>query len=356
MQRKNPVNCLKQNFQDFRISRPEFGIKIARQGLYINRKYFPPIHERRRCSTPDGVVREKRPFSIDMDALRATNSRPGAGLSDLRNPGNPLILKIPVQTKEDNEHICLQNPGNPLILKILLQTKKDNEHIRLQNPGNPLILKIPVQTKKDNEHIRLQNPGNPLILKILLKILLQTKEEFFPKRDSPKGFIFITAGRDLRKTVTSQSLPERQDLKAQSCLAGSFICAQIPQVNDLRLRKSGFSSRVCPKSPSHRHCERSEAIQNTVNHWIASGCALAMTGLDPFETPPNPDRANADRWCPKTSFPPDFPNKTTSVAQKSHIQLPHYLIWRYEKRLVEIMMEAQKRNEEIRITVNTNYK
>jgi hypothetical protein len=47
----------------------------------------------------------------------------------------------------------------------------------LQNPGNPLILKILLQTKKDNEHIRLQNPGNSLILKILLKILLQTKEE-----------------------------------------------------------------------------------------------------------------------------------------------------------------------------------
>jgi hypothetical protein len=75
MQRKNSVNCLKQNFQDFRISRPEFGIEIARQGLHINRKYFPPIHERHRCSTPDGVAREKRPFSIDMDALRATNNR-----------------------------------------------------------------------------------------------------------------------------------------------------------------------------------------------------------------------------------------------------------------------------------------
>jgi hypothetical protein len=42
----------------------------------------------------------------------------------------------------------------------------------------------------------------------------------------------------------------------------------------------------CPKSQSRRHCERSEAIQNTVNHWIASGYALAMTGLDPFWTPP----------------------------------------------------------------------
>jgi hypothetical protein len=37
----------------------------------------------------------------------------------------------------------------------------------------------------------------------------------------------------------------------------------------------------CPKSQSHRHCERSEAIQNTVNHWIASGYAIAVTGLDP---------------------------------------------------------------------------
>jgi hypothetical protein len=40
-----------------------------------------------------------------------------------------------------------------------------------------------------------------------------------------------------------------------------------------------------PKSFSHRHCERSEAIRNTVNHWIASGCALAMTDTDPFEAP-----------------------------------------------------------------------
>jgi hypothetical protein len=32
--------------------------------------------------------------------------------------------------------------------------------------------------------------------------------------------------------------------------------------------------RGYPKSLSHRHCERSEAIQNT---WIVSGCALAMT-------------------------------------------------------------------------------
>jgi hypothetical protein len=43
--------------------------------------------------------------------------------------------------------------------------------------------------------------------------------------------------------------------------------------------------RGCPKSQSRRHCERSEAIRNTVNHWIASGCAFAMTGLDPFWTP-----------------------------------------------------------------------
>jgi hypothetical protein len=37
-----------------------------------------------------------------------------------------------------------------------------------------------------------------------------------------------------------------------------------------------------------RHCElrgmKQEAIRNTVNHWIASGYALAMTELDPFET------------------------------------------------------------------------
>jgi hypothetical protein len=26
-------------------------------------------------------------------------------------------------------------------------------------------------------------------------------------------------------------------------------------------------------------------IRNTVNHWIASGCALAMTDTDPFEAP-----------------------------------------------------------------------
>jgi hypothetical protein len=32
---------------------------------------------------------------------------------------------------------------------------------------------------------------------------------------------------------------------------------------------------------------------------------------------------------PKTSFPPNFPNKTTSVAQESHMPLPYYLIWRY---------------------------
>jgi hypothetical protein len=31
------------------------------------------------------------------------------------------------------------------------------------------------------------------------------------------------------------------------------------------------------KSPSHPHCERSEAIQNTVNYWIVSGCAFTMT-------------------------------------------------------------------------------
>jgi hypothetical protein len=35
--------------------------------------------------------------------------------------------------------------------------------------------------------------------------------QFFPKHDSPKGFIFITAGRDLRKTLASRSLPERQN-------------------------------------------------------------------------------------------------------------------------------------------------
>jgi hypothetical protein len=34
-----------------------------------------------------------------------------------------------------------------------------------------------------------------------------------------------------------------------------------------------------------RHEAKQEAIRNTVIHWIASGCALAMTGLDPFETP-----------------------------------------------------------------------
>jgi hypothetical protein len=53
--------------------RPQFGLRIAREGFYINRKYFPSVHERRRCSTPDGVAREKRPFSIDIDALRATS-------------------------------------------------------------------------------------------------------------------------------------------------------------------------------------------------------------------------------------------------------------------------------------------
>jgi hypothetical protein len=34
-----------------------------------------------------------------------------------------------------------------------------------------------------------------------------------------------------------------------------------------------------------RYEAKQEAIRNTVKHWIASGCALAMTGLDPFETP-----------------------------------------------------------------------
>jgi hypothetical protein len=37
------------------------------------------------------------------------------------------------------------------------------------------------------------------------------------------------------------------------------------------------SRRGCTESQSRRHCERSEAIQNTVNHWIASGCTLTMT-------------------------------------------------------------------------------
>jgi hypothetical protein len=45
---------------------------------------------------------------------------------------------------------------------------------------------------------------NPLLLQ---KILVQ----FFLKHDSPKGFIFITAGLDLRKTITFRPLPERQD-------------------------------------------------------------------------------------------------------------------------------------------------
>jgi hypothetical protein len=40
--------------------------------------------------------------------------------------------------------------------------------------------------------------------------------------------------------------------------------------------------RGCLKRAESRHCERSEAILNTVNHWIASGCALAMTETAPF--------------------------------------------------------------------------
>ncbi|MDR1339929.1 MAG: DUF6261 family protein [Prevotellaceae bacterium] len=69
----------------------------------------------------------------------------------------------------------------------------------------------------------------------------------------------------------------------KSCLAGSFICAQIPQVDDLRLRKSGFSSRVCPKSPSHRHCERilqktGKCRERHTSIWMASmkGSSKAM--------------------------------------------------------------------------------
>jgi hypothetical protein len=46
---------------------------------------------------------------------------------------------------------------------------------------------------------------------------------------------------------------------------------------ELRSACTGLSIRDCTKSPSHRHCERSEAIQNAVNHWLASGCALIMT-------------------------------------------------------------------------------
>jgi hypothetical protein len=47
----------------------------------------------------------------------------------------------------------------------------------------------------------VKNPG------IVSKIFVQN----FLRRDSLKGFIFITASRDLRKTVTFGPLPAKQD-------------------------------------------------------------------------------------------------------------------------------------------------
>jgi hypothetical protein len=70
--------------------------------------------------------------------------------SDKSNPGNHLIPKITVQTKEDNEHNRLQNPDQSF--------NHENPASDKSNPGNHLIPKIPVQTKEDNEHNRLQNP------------------------------------------------------------------------------------------------------------------------------------------------------------------------------------------------------
>jgi hypothetical protein len=66
--------------------------------------------------------------------------------------------------------------------------------------------------------------------------------QFFPKHDSPKGFIFITAGRDLRKTVILRSLPVRQDRGGKSCLAGSFIGVQIPQVETCGYENPAFQA------------------------------------------------------------------------------------------------------------------
>jgi hypothetical protein len=59
---------------------------------------------------------------------------------------------------------------------------------------------------------------------------------------SPKGFIFITAGRDLRKTVSFRLLPERQDRRVKSCLSGSFIGVQIPQVETCGYENPAFQA------------------------------------------------------------------------------------------------------------------
>ncbi|MDR1335876.1 MAG: hypothetical protein LBK22_03490, partial [Tannerella sp.] len=49
-----------------------------------------------------------------------------------------------------------------------------------------------------------------------------------------------------------------------------------------------------------KQCTKPGRVQ--YNHWIASGCAFAMTGLDPFETA-SPSCATLAR---------DYPNQTPS--------------------------------------------
>jgi hypothetical protein len=161
MQRKNPVNCLKQNFQDLRIGRIT--------GTYFNHGNFDSGRDSD-FRQNDGTVGAR----CGHDSFRVRHcgldpqsplSRPGAGLSDLQNFGNPELSEPGFTGLKD-----FQDWGD--------------EHIRIQNPANPLILKIPVQTKGN----RIAGIGNKSKFKILMRLTLKRR---FRGEDYTIGSLYL---------------------------------------------------------------------------------------------------------------------------------------------------------------------
>jgi hypothetical protein len=101
----------------------------------------------------------------------------------------------------------------------------------------------------------------------------------------------------IRQTIINSGILTKTELKVY-CLRPPFVSGMavkfVPDVFIIAVRnginKKGMSKKSITPSLRLRGVARyeakQEAIRNTVNHRIASGCALRVTGLDPFETPP----------------------------------------------------------------------
>jgi hypothetical protein len=82
------------------------------------------------------------------------------------------------------------------------------------------------------------------------------------------------------------------------------------------------------------------------NHWIASGCAFAMTGLDPFETP---SLNNAIKKFPDGTVPKDRDEREELVEKMEN---ENDSLWdsldesfyQYEEDIYSLMIDYIKNN------------